>query len=91
MRFVTALLCLLIGLVWFDLAFGKGNLFEVHALQQKLDAQQAANQQAIARNEQVLAELADLKDGLELVEEKARAELGLAKRDEILVVYGRRR
>lgn len=91
MRFVTALLCLLIGLVWFDLALGKGNLFEVRALQQKLEAQHAANQKALARNDQVVAELADLKDGLELVEEKARSELGLAKADELLVVYGRRR
>lgn len=91
MRLVTALLSLLIGLVWFDLAFGKGNLFEVKALQAKLDAQQAANQVALARNAQVQAELADLREGLELVEEKARGELGLVKADELLVVYGRRR
>ena len=91
MRLVTVVLSLLIGLVWYDLAFGKGNLFEVKALQQKLDAQLAANEQALARNAQVLAELADLRDGLELVEEKARSELGLVKPDELLVVYGRRR
>ncbi|MCE2658796.1 MAG: septum formation initiator family protein [Rubrivivax sp.] len=91
MRLVTVVLSLLIGLVWYDLAFGKGNLFEVKALQQKLDAQLAANQQALARNAQVQAELADLRDGLELVEEKARSELGLVKPDELLVVYGRRR
>jgi cell division protein FtsB len=91
MRLVTVVLSLLIGLVWFDLAFGKGNLFEVKALQQKLDAQLAANDQALARNAQVQAELADLRDGLELVEEKARSELGLVKPDELLVVYGRRR
>jgi cell division protein FtsB len=91
MRIVTTVLCLLIGLVWVDLAVGKGNLFEVRALQQRLDAQLAANQQAQARNAQVLAELADLRDGLELVEEKARGELGLVRADELLVVYGRRR
>jgi cell division protein FtsB len=91
MRLVTVVLSLLIGLVWYDLAFGKGNLFEVKALQQKLDAQLAANEQALARNAQVQAELADLRDGLELVEEKARSELGLVKPDELLVVYGRRR
>ena len=34
---------------------------------------------------------ADPNDGLELVEEKARSELGLVKPDELLVVYGRRR
>jgi cell division protein FtsB len=91
MRFITPLLLGLIGLVWFDLAFGKGNYFEVRAQQRKLDAQLAQNQRALARNAQVQAELADLQDGLELVEEKARSELGLVKPNELLVVYSKRR
>ena len=91
MRWITPLLCLLLGLVWFDLALGKGNAFEVRGLQSKLDAQLAINGQALARNAQVQAELADLQEGLELVEEKARHELGLVKPHELLVVYGRRR
>ena len=32
------------------------------------------------------AEVADLKEGLEMVEEKARRELGMVKPDELLVV-----
>lgn len=91
MRLITPILCLLIGLVWFDLGLGRGNLREVQALRHKLDAQLAANQQALARNAQVQAELADLQEGLEMVEEKARSELGMVRPDEILVEYGRRR
>jgi cell division protein FtsB len=91
MRLLTPILCLLIGVVWFDLGFGRGNLFEVRGLQQKLDVQLAANQAALLRNDQVQAELADLQEGLEMVEEKARFELGMLRPDEILVQYARRR
>jgi cell division protein FtsB len=39
----------------------------------------------------VAAEVADLREGLEMVEEKARAELGMVKPDEILVQVTARR
>jgi cell division protein FtsB len=91
MRLLTPALCLLIGVVWFDLGFGQGNLREVHALQGKLDAQTTANAAARERNARVQAELSDLREGLEMVEEKARAELGMLRPDEILVQYARRK
>ena len=37
------------------------------------------------RNAQLVAEVSDLKEGLEMVEEKARFELGMVRPDEILV------
>ena len=68
-----------------DLWFGKGNWPYVMSLQTQLDEQRSANAQAQVRNERLSAEVADLKDGLEMVEDKARAELGMVKPDEILV------
>jgi cell division protein FtsB len=53
--------------------------------QADLDAQLVANQEARARNARLAAEVSDLKEGLEMVEEKARAELGMVRPDEILV------
>lgn len=91
MRLLTPTLLLLIGGVWFGLLFGRGSLYEVHALEKRLATQLAANSQSLARNAQVQAELADLHEGLEMVEEKARAELGMVRPDEILVQYGRRK
>jgi cell division protein FtsB len=41
--------------------------------------------EARARNARLAAEVSDLKEGLEMVEEKARAELGMVRPDEILV------
>jgi cell division protein FtsB len=61
------------------------------SLQLQLDRQKAANAQAAARNAQLVAEVRDLKEGLEMVEERARWELGMVKPDEILVQVTSRR
>ena len=85
MRWPTLLLAALLLLVQGDLWFGKGNMPYVMSLQKQLDAQRLANQQASERNARAEAEVADLREGLEMVEEKARAELGMLRPDEILV------
>ena len=85
MRFVTAALLLLIALVHAELWFGKGGVPRVMELQSKLSDQKAANDLAKLRNDQLVAEVSDLKEGLEMVEEKARFELGMVKPDEIMV------
>ena len=85
MRLVTLALLVLIGLVHAELWFGKSGVPRVHDLQARLDLQKAANDAARTRNEQLTAEVSDLKEGLEMVEEKARFELGMVKPDEILI------
>ena len=85
MRFVTFALALLLVLVHVELWFGKGGVPRMVELQSKLAAQQANNDTARHRNEQLSAEVSDLKEGLEMVEEKARFELGMVKPDEIFV------
>ncbi|URI11679.1 cell division protein FtsB [Aquincola tertiaricarbonis] len=85
MRWITLALLALLALVQAELWFGKGGMPYVVALQTQLETQKAANRAATLRNEQLAAEVSDLKDGLEMVEEKARAELGMVKPDEILV------
>jgi cell division protein FtsB len=85
MKWTPAILLALLVLVQGDLWFGKGNLPYVWGLQKQLVQQQAANGQARERNARLRAEVSDLKEGLEMVEEKARAELGMVRADEILV------
>jgi len=91
MRWATLILGALLALVQADLWFGKGNMPYVMSLRGQLAAQQAANLAAKARNTRVAAEVSDLKEGLEMVEEKARAELGMVRPDEILVQVTQRR
>ncbi len=84
-RVVPALLVALLMLVHAQLWFGRGSIAGVAALQQQLDAQKAANLQAQQANERLASEVRDLKEGLEMVEEKARMELGMVKPNEIYV------
>ena len=85
MRWITLGLVALLALVQAELWFGKGGVTRMVELQRKLDAQKSTNEQARRRNEQLSAEVSDLKEGLEMVEEKARFELGMIKPDEIFV------
>lgn len=91
MRYLTLTLIALLALVHAELWAGKGGRSHVVQLQAQLQAQQKANDAARLRNQRQAAEVNDLKEGLEMVEEKARGELGMVKPDEILVQLSRRR
>jgi cell division protein FtsB len=86
MRLVTIALIALIGWVQAELWFGKAGVAHVAEMSHELAALRAANDSAKQRNDQLQAEVSDLKEGLEMVEEKARSELGMIKPDELLVV-----
>ncbi len=88
-RAVPALLLVLLAIIQAQLWLGRGNLGEVAELNRKLQAQQAANQQAQAANERLASEVRDLQEGLDTVEEKARLELGMVRPDEVFVQIAR--
>jgi cell division protein FtsB len=90
-RWSTAALLALLALVQAQLWFGNGGKPHVMNLQLQLSRQQAVNDDARARNARLEAEVRDLREGLEMVEEKARSELGMVKPDEILVQIAPRR
>ena len=78
---LLALLLMLQGQLW----FGRGSVPNVARLGEELAAQQRSNAQAEQTNSRMEAEIRDLREGLEMVEEKARAELGMVKPNEIFV------
>lgn len=84
-RLIPVILIALLVLFQAQLWVGRGSLPSVHEMQQRLDGQLAKNALAQLGNEQLAAEVADLKEGLEMVEEKARSELGMVKPNEIFV------
>ncbi|WP_295643385.1 cell division protein FtsB [uncultured Methylibium sp.] len=84
-RFLSLALVGLLALVHAELWFGKSGMGRVVGLQAQVDEQRRKNDDARARNDRLMAEVRDLKEGLEMVEEKARFELGMVKADEIYV------
>ena len=85
MRWTTVALAAGLLVVQADLWFGKGNMPYVMSLRKQVDVQRIANTTAHERNARAAADVADLKTGLEMVEDKARSELGMVRPDEILV------
>jgi cell division protein FtsB len=84
-RLLLALLLALLVSFQAQLWLGRGSLPNVRNMQQKLEEQLQQNQQLQTQNERLGAEVGDLKEGLEIVEEKARTELGMVKPNEIFV------
>jgi cell division protein FtsB len=78
---LVTLLLVLQGQLW----LGRGSVPHVSELEQKVQLQKAANDEARRTNEQLSAEVNDLKEGLNMVEERARHELGMVKPNEIFV------
>ena len=84
-RFVPAVLLALLAIVHAQLWFGRGSISNVTQLQQKLEVQKTQNAKSQLANERLAAEVRDLREGLEMVEEKARSELGMVKPNEVFV------
>ena len=83
MKLLAGILGALIVIIQLPLWLGKGGWLRVWELDQQGAAQAAQNARLEARNAGVAAEVRDLKQGLEAVEERARYELGLVRPDEV--------
>ena len=83
MKLVTVSLAVLIVVLQHPLSLGTGSWLRVWESDQKIAAQREVNQSLRARNEALDAEVRDLKQGLDAIEERARSELGMIKKDEI--------
>ncbi len=82
---VAGLLIGLLVILQIQIWVGRGSVPNVAQMQRKLTELQQVNQAAQTENERLAAEVRDLKEGLEMVEEKARSELGMVKPNEIFV------
>ena len=82
MRFLAFGLASLIVLLQYPLWLGKGSWLKVSDLDRQVAAARASNAQLKARNDALDAEVRDLKQGTEAIEERARMELGMIKKDE---------
>ena len=86
-RTITVVLLGLLLVLQAQLWFGRGSIPDVSQMRVRLDEAKARNLSAQTENDRLAAEVRDLKEGLEIVEEKARGELGMVKPNEIFVQY----
>jgi cell division protein FtsB len=83
MKVLAGILAALILLIQYPLWLGKGGWLRAWEVDRRLSAQQGANQALERRNLAIGAEVRDLKQGFDAVEERARYELGFVKPDEV--------
>ena len=84
-RPIPVILLTLLLVFQMQLWFGRGSIPDVWRLRQQYQTQLALNTQAELKLERMRAELRDLRDGMEMVEERARSEIGMGKPNEIFV------
>lgn len=82
-RILIALLLLILLVLQFRLWVGEGSLAEVHAIKGEIAAQKDELKKMRQRNRALQAEVADLKQGLDAIEERARSELGMIREGEV--------
>ena len=85
MRWLTLGLIALLVLLQYPLWLGKGGWLKVWDYDRQLTQQKEANRKLETRNGGLDAEVRDLKQGYEAIEERARFELGMIKQDEVFV------
>lgn len=79
MRWLSAVLVVLLLLLQYRVWFGPADAFDALALRTEIDAQRLENERLRERNAALGAEVRDLKQGKESVEERARSDLGMVK------------
>lgn len=85
MKPLAAVFAVLIVALQYPLWLGKGSWTRVWELERQLEQQKAGTARLKARNDALEAEVQDLKQGTEAIEERARLELGMIRKDEVFV------
>ncbi len=83
MKLLAGILGALILLIQYPLWLGKGGWLRAWHVESDLSEQAIKNSQLDARNTALAAEVRDLKQGTEAIEERARYELGMIRQDEV--------
>lgn len=82
MRWLIAILVVILVVLQVRLWSGDGSMHDVRRLRQDVRQQLLTNQELKERNQALAGEVKDLKQGLDAIEERARTELGMVKQGE---------
>lgn len=82
MRVFAVALMVLLGILQYTLWFGKNGVSDYQKVSSEIAAQEKVNANLHERNQEMFAEIDDLRKGKDAIEERARHELGLVKKGE---------
>nr|WP_298410377.1 septum formation initiator family protein [uncultured Halomonas sp.] len=82
LKWLAIVLTGLFVLLQYSLWFGEGGLRELAHIRGRTDALAAENAISLANNQRLAAEVVDLKNGLDAIDERARSDIGMVREDE---------
>jgi len=82
-RTLAAIFAVLILALQYPIWLGKGGWLRVRELDRQVEQQKKLNTGLATRNAALDADVRDLKQGYEAIEERARSELGMIRNDEV--------
>jgi cell division protein FtsB len=83
MRTMLIILLFTLAALQYKLWLGEGNILEWKKLEKNLAVHIQENEKTASRNRAIEADILELKNGEQALEEQARYELGMIKQDEI--------
>ncbi|SDO20407.1 cell division protein FtsB [Vreelandella arcis] len=81
-KWLLLALLLVLGMLQYQLWLGEGGWHDLQQLEQRVAVQEAENVPLRERNARMAAEVTDLKNGLDAIEERARSDMGMVRTDE---------
>lgn len=85
MKWLFVILIILFVVLQHKIWVADGGMSDVYRIGKEVERQKKTNTKLEERNQMLEAEVRDLKQGMEGVEERARSELGMIKEDEIFI------
>lgn len=82
MKWIAVILMVVLTALQYRIWFGQSSFQKIQQQQQKVAQIEQENRELTNRNLKMIAELRDLQDGTEAIEERARYQLGMIKEGE---------
>lgn len=85
MKWVALVLVVILGSLQYRIWFGESSFREIKQQREKADNIRKENKELEIRNQKIMAEITDLRDGKDAIEERARYQLGMIKEGEVFI------
>jgi cell division protein FtsB len=85
MKWVALVLVVILGSLQYRIWFGESSFREISEQREKADNIRKENKELEIRNQKIMAEIKDLRDGKDAIEERARYQLGMIKEGEVFI------